>query len=162
MTISQGDTVPDATLAEAVGEEFVAVSMAERLKGRKVVVFAVPGAFTPTCHSEHVPSFIRTKDQFDAKGVDEIICVSCNDPFVMKAWGEATGATAAGITMLADPQSEFTKSIGMLFNALPAGLISRSMRYAMLVDDGKVTLLQPEENPGLCEVSAGETLLKSM
>ena len=77
----------------------------------KVVIFAVPGAFTPTCHSAHVPSFVRTKEQFDAKGVDEIICLSCNDPFVMQAWGEATGATEAGITMLADASSAFTRAI---------------------------------------------------
>ena len=109
-----------------------------------------------------MPSFVRTKDQFDAKGVDEIICVSCNDPFVMQAWGEATGATAAGITMLADAQSEFTKAIGMDFDAPPAGLLARSKRYAMLVEDGKVSLLQEEESPGTCEVSAGEGLLANM
>ena len=138
------------------------VKMADKVKGRKVVVFAVPGAFTPTCHSAHVPSFVRTKDQFDAKGVDEIICVSCNDPFVMKAWGEATGATAAGITMLADASSEFTRAIGMDFDAPPVGLIARSKRYAMLVDDGTVTLLQQEESSGVCDVSGGEGLLANM
>ena len=162
MTISQGDTLPDATLVTMGDDGPEPVTMADKLKGRKVVVFAVPGAFTPTCHSAHVPSFARTKDQFDAKGVDEIICVSCNDPFVMKAWGEATGATAAGITMLADAQSEFTKAIGMDFDALPAGLVARSKRYAMLVDDGTVALFQPEESPGVCEVSGGEALLASM
>ena len=162
MTISQGDTLPDATLVELGADGPAPVNMADKLKGRKVVLFAVPGAYTPTCHSAHVPSFVRTKGQFDAKGVDEIICVSCNDPFVMKAWGESTGATEAGITMLADASSEFTKPIGMDFDAPPAGLISRSKRYAMLVDDGKVTLLQEEENPGVCEVSGGEALLDSM
>ena len=162
MTISQGDTLPDATLVEMGANGPAPVQMADKLKGRKVVVFAVPGAFTPTCHSAHVPSFVRTKDQFDAKGVDEIICVSCNDPFVMKAWGEATGASAAGITMLADAQSEFTRAIGMDFDAAPAGLMGRSRRYAMLVEDGKVTLFQPEESPGVCEISGGETLLANM
>lgn len=139
-----------------------AVALADKTKGRKVVIFAVPGAFTPTCHSAHVPSFVRTKDQFNAKGVDEIICVSVNDPFVMKAWGEATGATAAGITMLADAGSEFTKAIGMDFDAPPAGLMARSKRYAMVVEDGKVTVLQAEENPGVCEVSGGEALLDAL
>jgi peroxiredoxin len=105
---------------------------------------------------------VRTKDQFDAKGVDEIICVSCNDPFVMAAWGESTGATAAGITMLADANSAFTKAIGMEFSAEPAGLISRSKRYAMLVDDGKVTLFQAEVQPGVCDMSGGEALLDNM
>ncbi|MEE4349999.1 MAG: peroxiredoxin [Pacificimonas sp.] len=162
MTISTGDRLPDATLVQ-LGESGPApVSIADRTKGRKVVIFAVPGAFTPTCHSAHVPSFVRTKGEFDAKGVDEIICVSCNDPFVMKAWGEATGASAAGITMLADASSEFTKAIGMDFDAPPAGLVARSKRYAMLVEDGEVTLFQPEENPGVCDVSGGEALLKSM
>ncbi|MEO9652206.1 MAG: peroxiredoxin [Roseobacter sp.] len=162
MTISQGDQLPDATLVELGAEGPSPVSMADKVKGRKVVVFAVPGAFTPTCHSAHVPSFVRTKDQFDAKGVDEIICVSVNDPFVMKAWGESTGATAAGITMLGDADSSFTKALGMDFSAPPAGLTDRSKRYAMLVEDGKVSLLQQEESPGTCEVSAGEALLANM
>lgn len=158
--ISTGDTLPEATLIQmgADGPEEVRVS--SKVKGRKVVIFAVPGAFTPTCHSAHVPSFMRTKDQFAAKGVGEIICVSVNDPFVMKAWGEATGATAAGLTMLADPASEFTKAIGMDFDAPPAGLIARSKRYAMLVEDGKVVALNLEESPGACEISAGEGLLE--
>ncbi len=162
MALSQGDTLPDATLVQMGAEGPAPINLADKTKGRKVVIFAVPGAFTPTCHSAHVPSFIRTKDQFDAKGVDEIICVSVNDPFVMKAWGEATGATAAGITMLSDAGSAFTKAIGMDFDAPPAGLIARSKRYAMLVDDGKVTLFQAEENPGVCDVSGGEGLLDSM
>ncbi|KAJ04391.1 peroxiredoxin [Sulfitobacter mediterraneus] len=162
MTISQGDALPDATLVQMGAEGPTPVTMADKVKGRKVVIFAVPGAFTPTCHSAHVPSFVRTKDQYDAKGVDEIICVSCNDPFVMQAWGEATGATAAGITMLADAQSEFTKAIGMEFDAAPAGLMSRSKRYAMLVDDGKVTLFQPEIQAGVCDLSGGEGLLENM
>ncbi len=162
MTISQGATLPDATLVEFGAEGPAPVQMSAKLKGRKVVVFAVPGAFTPTCHSAHVPSFVRTKDQFDAKGVDEVICLSCNDPFVMKAWGEATGASEAGITMLADASSEFTKAIGMEFDAAGAGLMSRSKRYAMLVDDGKVTLWQPEEGTGVCETSGGEALLANM
>ena len=162
MTISQGDTLPDATLVQMGPEGPAQVKLSNKIKGRKVVVFAVPGAFTPTCHSAHVPSFVRTKDQFDEKGVDEIICVSCNDPFVMKAWGEATGAIEAGITMLADPATEFTKAIGMDFDAAPAGLMGRSRRYAMLVEDGKVTLFQPEEGPGVCDVSGGEALLANM
>jgi cytochrome c peroxidase len=94
--------------------------------------------------------------------VDEIICVSVNDPFVMKAWGEATGATEAGITMLGDAESAFTKAIGMDFDAPPAGLIARSKRYAMLVEDGKVITLHVEESPGVCEVSGGEALLAEL
>ena len=162
MPISVGDKLPEATFTRMGAEGPEQVTLSSLTKGRKVVIFAVPGAFTPTCSSAHVPSFIRTKEQFASKGVDEIICVSVNDPFVMKAWGEATGATAAGITMLGDSQSEFTKAIGMDFDAAPAGLMARSKRYAMLVEDGKVTLLQAEESPGVCDVSGGESLLANM
>lgn len=160
--ISTGDKLPDAKLVKLGAEGPEAVSVADLTKGRKVVIFAVPGAFTPTCHSAHVPSFVRTKSDFDGKGVDEIICVSVNDPFVMKAWGEATGAANAGLSMLADPMSEFTSAIGMEFDAPPAGLIKRSKRYAMLVEDGEVKVLNLEESPGACEISAGEGLLEKM
>ncbi len=162
MTISVGDKLPEATLLRIGAQGPEPVSLSELTAGRKVVIFAVPGAFTPTCHSAHLPSFIRTVDQFAGKGVDEIVCVSVNDPFVMKAWGEATGATEAGITMLSDWDASFTKAIGMAFSAPPAGLAERSKRYAMLVEDGKVTLLHVEDNPGTCERSAGEALLAAM
>ena len=162
MTIAPGDTLPEATLVKMGADGPETVALAEHAKGKKLALFAVPGAFTPTCHSAHVPSFIRTKDEFAAKGVDEIICVSVNDPFVLKAWGEATGATEAGITMLGDADSSFTKAIGMDFDAPPAGLIGRSKRYAMIVDDGKVTTLHVEESPGTCEVSGGEALLAEL
>ena len=162
MAISQGDTLPDATLVHMSADGPATVQLSEKTKGRKVVIFALPGAYTGTCSTAHVPSFIRTKEQFDAKGVDEVICVSVNDPFVMSAWGEATGATAAGITMLGDPEAAFTKAMGRAFSAPPVGLIDRSTRYAMVIDDGTVTLLQEEENPGVCEVSGGEALLASM
>ena len=161
MAIKQGDTLPDAIFTKIAAEGPEIVDLANKTAGRKVVIFAVPGAFTPTCNSAHVPSFIRTKDQFDAKGVDEIICISVNDPHVMKTWGETTGATEAGITMLADAQSLFTTGIGMEFSAPPVGFFARSKRYAMLVNDGVVTLLQ-EDAPGACDVSAGEGLLASM
>jgi len=98
MTISKGATLPDATLLYLGDEGPASVQLSEKLKGRKVVIFGLPGAYTGVCTTSHVPSFIRTKDDFAAKGVDEIICVSVNDPFVMHAWGEATGATAAGIS----------------------------------------------------------------
>jgi len=162
MTISKGDTLPEATFTKMGAEGPEAVHLADLTKDRKVVIFAVPGAYTPTCHSAHVPSFIRTKDQFAAKGVDEIICVSVNDPFVMKNWGDATGANEAGITMLGDADSSFTTAIGMNFDAPPAGLIARSKRYAMIVENGTVTAMNIEESPGTCEISAGETLLDSL
>ena len=161
MAIKQGDTLPDAIFTKMGAEGPEIVNLANKTAGRKVIIFAVPGAFTPTCTSAHVPSFIRTKDQFDAKGVDEIICISVNDPHVMKTWGETTGATEAGITMLADAQSLYTTGIGMEFSAPPVGFFARSKRYAMLVNDGVITILQ-EDAPGACKVSAGEGLLASM
>lgn len=162
MTISTGDKLPDVDLMQIGENGPEAVPLTTKTAARKIVIFAVPGAYTPTCHSAHVPSFVRTVEQFSAKGVDEIVCVSVNDPFVMASWGEATGATAAGITMLGDPEAAFTKAIGMDFTAPPAGLLDRSKRYAMLVEDGTVTLLHEEENPGACEVSAGEAMLAAM
>ncbi len=162
MTISTGDRLPDATFSRFGANGPEQVELSSLTTGRKIVIFAVPGAFTPTCHSAHVPSFIRTKAEFDAKGVDEIICLSVNDPFVMKAWGEATGATEAGLTLLADGTGAFTKAIGLDFDAPPVGLMGRSKRYAMLVEDGTVTVLHLEESPGTCEVSAGEALLAAL
>ncbi|MDA7425077.1 peroxiredoxin [Thalassococcus lentus] len=162
MAISEGDTLPDANLTRIGDSGPEQVSISALTKGRKVIIFAVPGAYTPTCHSAHVPSFVRTKDDLAAKGVDEIICISVNDPFVMKAWGEATGASEAGITMLGDPESALTTAIGMNFDAPPAGLMARSKRYAMLVEDGKVSVLHEEEGPGVCEVTAGESMLAAI
>jgi len=159
MTISEGDTLPDATLIRMGDDGPEDVSLQSLTKGRKIVIFAVPGAFTPTCHSMHVPSFVRTKADFDAKGVDEVICISVNDPFVMKAWGEATGATEAGISMLADPDSAFTREIGLDFSAPPVGLLSRSKRYALYADDGVIKTMHLEDSPGACDVSAGEAML---
>lgn len=158
MTISAGDKLPEANLIRLGANGPEAVSVSDLTRGRKVVIFAVPGAFTPTCHSAHVPSFVRTIDQFKAKGVDEVICISVNDVFVMKAWGEATGATAAGISMLSDT-GEYTKALGLSFDGAAAGLIGRSKRYAMYVVDGVVEKLHLEESPGACEISGGEALL---
>lgn len=159
MTISPGDKLPVATLLTAGAEP---VDVGQLTGGRRVVIFAVPGAYTGTCTTAHVPSFIRTKADFDAKGIDAIYCVSVNDPFVMQAWGESTGATAAGIGMLADPAGEFTKAVGMTFDAPARGLINRSRRYAMLVEDGVVRVFQAEESPGQCTVSGGEALLAAI
>lgn len=161
MSIAKGDRLPEATLIRNGAKGPEDVTLSALTKGRKVVIFAVPGAFTPTCHSAHVPSFVRTKAQFDAKGVDEIICISVNDPFVMKAWGDVTGATAAGITLLADP-GDYTKALGVDFSAPARGLIGRSKRYAMYVVDGVVEVIHMEESPGTCEISGGEALLAAI
>ncbi len=162
MTIDVGMTLPEATLLRMGANGPEAVSLHDRLKGRKVAVFGLPGAYTGTCTTAHVPSFIRTAEAFRAKGVDEILCISVNDPFVMQAWGEATGATAAGIAMLGDASAEFTRAIGMDFDAPAAGLFSRSKRYALLAEDGLVRVLQVEDNPGVCTVSSGEALLAAI
>ncbi|MCE6959936.1 peroxiredoxin [Cereibacter sphaeroides] len=162
MTISAGDRLPEATLIRLGADGPEQVTLSERLKGRNVVIFAVPGAFTPTCHSSHVPSFIRTRDSFAGKGVDEIICVAVNDPFVLKAWGEATGAAEAGISMLADADGTFTRALGLDFDAPPVGLLGRSKRYALQAVDGVVTVIHVEDSPGVCETSAGESLLAAI
>lgn len=160
MTIKVGDKLPDAKLSVAGPEGVEWVSMAERLAGRKVVIFGLPGAFTRTCTAAHLPSFMRTKPGFDAKGVDEIICVAVNDAFVMKAWGAQTGATEAGITLLGDAAADFTKAIGMEFTAPAAGFFDRSQRYALYAEDGVVKVLNQGEETGACEISGGETMLE--
>ncbi len=162
MAISVGDTLPDANFLMMTEEGPASVNLTDKTSGRKVVIFGLPGAYTGTCSTAHVPSFIRTKSDFDGKGVDEIICLSVNDPFVMQAWGKDTGATDAGLTFLADADGGFTKAIGLSFDAPPVGLLGRSQRYAMLVEDGKVSVLNVEEGPGVCEVTAGESLLADM
>jgi cytochrome c peroxidase len=162
MAITEGQKLPDATLLRIGENGPEEIRLAELTSGRKVAIFAVPGAFTPTCDAAHVPSFIRTKDQFAAKGVDRIICISVNDPFVMKAWGESTGATEAGLMMLADADASFTKAMGLDFSAPAAGFVVRSQRYAMLVDDGVIRTLHVEEGRGVCETSGGEALLATL
>jgi glutaredoxin/glutathione-dependent peroxiredoxin len=161
MTIETGAKLPEATLLQMGANGAEGVKLSDKLKGRKVVIFGLPGAYTGTCSTAHVPSFIRTAPKFAEKGVDEIICISVNDPFVMKAWGEATGATVAGITMLGDADASFTKAIGMTFDLPPLGLFARSKRYSALVEDGVVTQFNPEVGPG-CEISAGEHLLSQL
>lgn len=160
--ISVGDRLPDATVLQMGEKGPEQVALGDRLKGRKVVIFGVPGAFTGTCTTAHVPSFMRTRDAFAAKGVDEIICVSVNDPFVMQAWGEATGATEAGLSFVADAGAAFTTAIGADFTADVVGLHNRSKRYALYAEDGEVKVLHAEDNPGACEISAGDSLLEAI
>lgn len=162
MTISVGDRLPKATLLKMGENGPEQVELDSLTKGRKVVIFALPGAYTGTCTTAHVPSFIRTRDKFDAKGVDEVICVSVNDPFVMSAWGESTGATKGGITMLGDTEAKFTKAMGRDFSVPARGLVDRSKRYALYAEDGVVKVLQEEENPGVCDLSGGEAMLEAI
>jgi glutaredoxin/glutathione-dependent peroxiredoxin len=162
MSISPGARLPAASLIEIGPEGPRAVASDALFAGRRVVAFAVPGAFTGTCTTAHVPSFVRTADAIRARGVDEIVCIAVNDPFVLAAWSEATGAKAAGIRMLADASGAFTRAIGMAFDRPEAGLHGRSKRYAMLVEDGVVSALNVEENTRECGISAGETLLRAL
>jgi len=162
MTISVGETLPDATLIRMGDGGPEQLSLRARVAGRKVVIFGLPGAYTGTCTTAHVPSFIRTMAGFAAKGVDEVICVSVNDPFVMKAWGDSTGASTAGIAMLGDAEGQFTRAIGMEFTAPAVGLIGRSKRFALYAEDGVVKVLHLEDNPGVCDISGGETLLAAL
>lgn len=162
MAISVGDTLPDATLVRMGDNGPEQVTMSTLTAGRKVVIFGLPGAFTGTCTTAHVPSFIRTKAEFDAKGVDAIICLSVNDVFVMDTWGKTTGAAEAGIVMLGDPETEFTRAIGMEFSVPAVGLINRSMRYALYAEDGVVKVLNDGDAPGTCEIAGGEAMLASI
>lgn len=162
MTISVGSKLPAATLQQFGANGPEAVDLAAKLAGRKVVIFGLPGAYTGTCTTAHVPSFIRTREKLAAKGVDEVICLSVNDAFVMKAWGDSTGAAAAGITMLGDVDAGFTKAIGMNFSVPAIGFFDRSKRYALYAEDGVVKVLHAEENAGQCDISGGEAMLAAI
>ena len=159
MTIATGDRLPEATFLEKSAEGIAPVTTDALLAGRRVVVFGLPGAYTGTCSTLHVPSFIRVAGALRAKGIDDIVCVAVNDPHVMRAWGESTGALAAGIRMLADAGSAFTTAIGLDYDNPAAGMFRRSKRYALLAEDGVVRVLNVEPSNGQCEVSAGETLM---
>jgi len=136
------------------------VSTDEYFAGRKVVLFAVPGAFTPTCSQKHLPGFVAKADSIKAKGVDEIACISVNDAFVMDAWGKDQKA-AGRVTMLADGSAKLTKALGLDNDMTERGMGPRSKRYAMVVDDGKVSLLNVED-AGQFEKSSAETILAAL
>lgn len=162
MSISVGDKLPAAKLLQMGANGPEAVDLAAKLKGRKVVIFGLPGAYTGTCTTSHVPSFMRVMDKLKAKGVDEVICVSVNDPFVMKAWGDSTNGAAAGISFLGDTDASFTKAVGLEFSVPAIGLIDRSKRYALYAVDGEVKVLHAEENAGQCDISGGEAMVSAI
>lgn len=159
MSLKEGDRLPSGKLLQMTDNGPSEVDLINYHKGR-VVIFALPGAFTGTCSTQHVPSFMRTAHQFREKGVKHIVCISVNDPFVMAAWDKDTGAGEAGLTFLSDADGAFTRAMGMSFDAPPAGLHGRSKRYAMLVENGVITVLQAETSPGECSISGGEALLE--
>ncbi len=162
MALNVGAKLPAATMMQMGAKGPEAVDFAAKLAGRKVVIFGLPGAYTGTCTTAHVPSFIRTKAGFDAKGVDEIICLSVNDPFVMSAWADSTGGAAAGITFLGDSDGSFAKAIDMVLHLPQIGLNNRSKRYALYAVDGVVQVLHHGEESGQCEISGGEAMLAAI
>ena len=160
MAIKEGDRIPQAKLRHMTPEGPKEISTDELFKGKRVVLFAVPGAFTPTCSAQHLPGFVEKADQIKAKGVDEIACVAVNDPFVMGAWGKAQNC-AGKVEMLSDGNGDFTKALGLEMDARGAGLGMRSQRYSMLVEDGVVKKLNVEQ-PRAFEVSSAERMLSQL
>ncbi len=158
MMIAIGQVLPAATLTRLGEAGPEKISLADKTSGQKAVIFGVPGAFTPTCSNEHVPGFVREADALRKKGIETIVCISVNDPFVMREWGKSTGAANAGIEVLSDMSGEFTAAIGLAFDAPEVGFFGRSKRYSMLVEDGIVKLLNVEEDPGACSISSAKTV----
>jgi len=157
MTIKVGDTVPSITLRQMTTDGIKEVSTDELLDSKKVVLFALPGAFTPTCSSKHVPGFIENAEALKGRGVDAIACVSVNDAFVMDAWGRDLGV-GDSVLMLADGNADFTRAVDLMLDGSGIGFGVRSQRYAMIVDDGVVKHLAVEDGTGL-DVSAAERIL---
>jgi len=160
MTIKQGDHLPSANLMKATPEGPKPITTDELFKGRTVVLFSVPGAFTPTCSAKHLPSYVDNAAHFSGKGVDEIVCVSVNDAFVMGAWGASAGADGT-VTMVADGNGHFAEALGLTMDGTAYGMGKRSQRFAMLVKDGVVDKLFVEE-PGAYRVSSAEHMLAQM
>jgi peroxiredoxin len=159
MTIAVGDQVPDVGLMTMSEGRPTQVSSADVLGKGKVVLFAVPGAFTPTCSDHHLPGFVMRADELAAKGVDSVVCLSVNDPFVMGAWGQAK--QVGDVVMLADGNGEFTRAMGLEMDGSAFGLGTRSQRYAAVIEDGTVTALFVEPGAGL-SVSSAESVLDAL
>ena len=160
MTIKVGDSVPHATLTKLTESGPAPVDTDELFKGRTVALFAVPGAFTPTCSAKHLPGFIEKSGEIGAKGVDEIVCLSVNDAFVMGAWAKSAGAEGK-ISMLADGNGDVAKALGLTMDGSKYGMGLRAQRFSMLVKDGKVVELNVED-PGAFKVSSAEHLLSQL
>ena len=161
MTIKVGDRLPDATFKANQKDGIEDLTTAELCAGKKVVLFAVPGAFTPTCNAKHLPSYLEHAQALKAKGVDTIACVSVNDPFVMDAWAKSA-SNDGSVLMLSDGNAEFTKAIGLDFDGSGFKLGTRSKRYAMIVEDGVVKTLAVEDAPPMMEVSGADKILAAL
>ncbi len=160
MAIKEGDSLPAAVLTEMVDGAPTPTPLADLTKGKKVVFFAVPGAFTPTCSAKHLPGFVEKAGALKGKGVDEICCLSVNDVFVMDAWGKAQSA-GGKVRMLADGNGELAAALGLQMDGSKFGMGQRSQRYAMIVNDGKVEKLLVEAGPGL-DASSAESVLSNL
>ena len=156
MTIQIGDRIPDMTLTKATDEGPQPIQTGEYFAGRKVALFSVPGAFTPTCSARHLPGFVERAEELRGKGVDEVACVSVNDAFVMGAWGKQAGAEGK-VTMLADGNGDFADALGLSADFSKFGMGKRGQRWSAIVDDGVVSQLNVEE-PGAFSVSSAEFL----
>ena len=159
MTIQVGDRLPDVPLTIATAEGPQATTSGDYFAGKKVALFAVPGAYTPTCSARHLPSFVDKAEDLKSKGIDEIACTSVNDAFVMGAWNQAQGSQ--DITMLADGNGEFAKAVGLTMDGSKFGMGTRSQRYSMIVNDGVVEQLNVEA-PGEYRASSAEHLLEQL
>jgi peroxiredoxin len=159
MTIEVGDRIPDVPLAIATPDGPQPTTSGEFFRGKRVALFAVPGAFTPTCSARHLPSYVDKAQELKGKGVDEIACISVNDPFVMAAWGKADGSE--DIVMLADGNGAFADAVGLAMDGSKFGMGKRSQRYSMMVDDGVVEQLNVEA-PGEYRASSAETMLDQL
>ncbi len=160
MTIATGETIPTVNLVQVTADGPNAVSSDDYFKGKRIALFSVPGAFTPTCSAKHLPGFVEQADAIKAKGVDEIACTAVNDAFVMKAWGAASGVDGK-VTMLADGNGDFAKAVGLEMDGTKFGMGHRGLRYTMLINDGVVEQLHVEA-PGEFRVSAAEYLLERL
>jgi peroxiredoxin len=159
MTIKTGDRLPDLPLTIATAEGPNPTTTSEYFAGKRVALFAVPGAFTPTCSARHLPSYVEKAGELKGKGVDEIACISVNDPFVMAAWNQRDGSQ--DITMLADGNGEFAEATGLVMDGAKFGMGKRSQRYSMIVNDGVVEQLNLE-GPGEYRASSAETMLDQL
>ena len=160
MPIQVGDRLPQATFRVMTAEGPAPKTTDDLFKGRKVVLVAVPGAFTPTCHRNHLPGYVQKLDEIKTRGVDSILVTSVNDVFVMDAWGKASGAE--GIELLADGNGDFANALGLTMDGSGFGLGTRSQRYSMVVEDGVVKSLNVEDTPSKADISGAENLLKDL
>jgi peroxiredoxin len=167
MPIKVGDRLPEGTLTELIDTEREGCTVgpnnftvSEQTKGKRIAIFGLPGAFTPTCSAKHVPSYVQNADKLRAKGIDEVWCIAVNDAFVMGAWGKDQQC-GGKVRMMADGSAVFTKALGLEMDLTPRGMGVRSQRYSMVVDNGVVKALNVEQ-PGKFEVSGAETMLQKL